>query len=332
MNLGPPRPTALLLTAFGGPEGPDDVEPFLAHVADGRAIPPERLAEVADRYATAGGRSPINERMRRLAARVGSTAEDRGVKLAVACGNRHWHPFIDESVRRMWEGGHRDIAAWITSPYRSYATCRSYLEGIDAATAGLEDPAGPVSITPIRTPCDHPGLIEPAGDRLADALASLAPDVRHRAHVLFTAHSIPEASAATCDYEADLRAAAALVADRADPAGRHPWELVWQSRSGPPDVPWLAPDVGDRIDELAAAGVPAVAVSPIGFPVLNFEILWDLDHEAARRAEAAGMAFGRAATVDDDPRFAAMIFDLFTACVAVNPAPCPVGCCPPPSR
>ena len=178
---------------------------------------------------------------------------------------------------------------------------------------------------------------------MAEALERLPADRRDGAHLLFSAHSIPAGLAATCDYAAQVADAARLVADLVDPEGRHPREVVWQSRSGPPHVPWLEPDVGDRIEALAGEGATAVAVSPIGFPVENFEIAWDLDVEAARRAEAAGVAFVRAGAVDDDPRFAAMVVDLLEerlggaidrpalGGLGVRPDACPADCCPAPA-
>ena len=332
---------ALLLVAFGGPEGPDDVDPFLQRVTAGRAIPAERLAEVAGRYEQFGGVSPINGRLRALVAGVTAELGRRGIDLPVAWGNRNADPLLADTVAALRDAGVGRALAWVASPYSSYSTCRQYGEDLEAARRAVGD--GAPHIDRIRPHHDHPGLVHPAADRLAEALERLPADRRDGAHLLFSAHSIPAGLAATCDYAAQVADAARLVADLVDPEGRHPREVVWQSRSGPPHVPWLEPDVGDRIEALAGEGATAVAVSPIGFPVENFEIAWDLDVEAARRAEAAGVAFVRAGAVDDDPRFAAMVVDLLEerlggaidrpalGALGVRPNACPADCCPAPA-
>ena len=330
-------PDALLLVAFGGPEGPEDVTPFLQNVTAGRDVPADRLAEVAQRYLSRGGKSPGNDRMRALLAGVQTEVERRGLDLPVVWGNRNWHPFIEETVTDLEQRGLHQVAAWFSSPNRSYSTCRQYLEQISAATENSS-----VTVERLRPYFDHPGCIEPAADRLREALLTLPADLQDEACLLFSAHSLPLASANACAYVDEINEAARLIAERVSPAGQHRWEVVWQSRSGSPQVPWLVPDVGDRIDELAGLGVQAVAVSPVGFPVGNFEVEWDLDVEAAQRAAAHGMSFARADTIDQDPRFAAMIVDLLVEhCTSgatpaalgnlgVAPAACPSHCCPPP--
>jgi len=333
---------ALLLVAFGGPEGPDQVGPFLERVAAGREIPPERLAEVAARYDRFGGVSPLNGHMRSLVAAIGERLATRHHDLPVFWGNRNAHPLLVDVVASLRDEGAERVLAWVSSPYSSYPTCRQYGDDLDAACRAVG--SGAPRIDRVRPHHDHPGLIEPAADRLIDALAELPPDRRDGAHLLFTAHSIPSGLAATCGYEAQLHDAAGLVAGLADPDGNHPWEVVWQSRSGSPHVPWLEPDVGDRIDALAADGVRAVVVAPLGMPIESFEIAWDLDVEAAGRAAAAGISFVRAHAVDDDPRFASMVVDLFEerlggsterrslGGLGIRPDTCPADCCPAPSR
>ena len=319
---------ALLLVAFGGPESIDDVDPFLARVTAGRPIPPERLAQVADRYRSVGGRSPLNARLRTLQARVAERLVDRGVNTPVFWGNRNAAPLLVDTIAEMRDAGVRRAVAWVASPYASYSTCRQYIENIE--TAQIAVGAGAPVVDRIGGHHDHPGLIEPAADRLAEALDRLPADRRDRAHLLFSAHSIPSTMAANCDYVAQLHEVARLVAQRVDPAGRYNRELVWQSRSGSPQTSWLEPDVGDRIDALAVAGVDAVVVSPIGFPVENFEIVWDLDVEAAARAERAGVAFQRAGAIDDDPRFIDMVVDLFLGHDPASVRTCRTDCCLPP--
>ncbi len=339
------RYDALLLVAFGGPESIDDVAPFLTRVTAGRAIPPERLAEVADRYRSVGGRSPLNERLRSLQDAVAShlavrlveyqptqQESDSAVAVPVFWGNRNANPLLSDTVADMRDAGVRRALAWVASPYASYSTCRQYTEDLEAARTAV-GPGAP-TIDRVGSHHDHPGLIEPAADRLAEALDRLPVTHQDRAHLLFSAHSIPSALAATCDYVEQLHEVARLVAERVDPDGRHDREVVWQSRSGPPQVPWLEPDVGDRIEALAAAGVDAVVVSPIGFPVENFEIAWDIDIEAAGRAEQAGVAFQRAGAVDDDHRFVEMVVNLFLErsfprrSSALPQPECPSTCCP----
>ena len=319
---------ALLLVAFGGPESIDDVDPFLARVTAGRPIPPERLAQVADRYRSVGGRSPLNARLRTLQARVAERLVDRGVNTPVFWGNRNAAPLLVDTIAEMRDAGVRRAVAWVASPYASYSTCRQYIENIETAQTAVGADA-PV-VDRIGSHHDHPGLIEPAADRLAEALDRLPADRRDRAHLLFSAHSIPSTMAANCDYVAQLHEVARLVAQRVDPAGRYNRELVWQSRSGSPQTSWLEPDVGDRIDALAVAGVDAVVVSPIGFPVENFEIVWDLDVEAAARAERAGVAFQRAGAIDDDPRVIDMVVDLFLGHDPASVRTCRTDCCLPP--
>ena len=340
------RDDALLLVAFGGPESIDDVAPVLARVTAGRNIPPDRLAEVADRYNSVGGRSPLNGRLRslqgavatRLTARLADypttqQESDSAVAVPVFWGNRNANPLLPDTIAEMRDAGVRRALAWVASPYASYSTCRQYTEDLETARTAV-GPGAP-TLDRVGSHHDHPGLIEPAADRLAEALDRLSVAQRDRAHFLFSAHSIPSALAATCDYVEQLHEVARLVAERVDPDGRHDREVVWQSRSGPPQVPWLEPDVGDRIEALAAAGVDAVVVSPIGFPVENFEIAWDLDIEAAGRAERSGVAFQRAGAVDDDDRFVEMVVDLFLErsfpkhSPAVPQPECLSTCCPP---
>jgi ferrochelatase len=334
------RYDALLLVAFGGPEQPGDVEPFLERVTAGRSIPSDRLAEVAGRYLSVGGRSPLNPRMRALLAAVRAELAARRIHLPVFWGNRNAAPLLADAVAEMAAAGVERALAWTASPYASYSTCRQYGEDLVAACSAVGERAPAIDM--IRRHHDHPALLEPAADRLSEALARLPGDRRDGAHLLFSAHSIPTAFADTCDYEAQVVEAARLVAALVDPAGHHPHEVVWQSRTGSPRVPWLEPDVGDRIEALAEDGVDAVAVSPIGFPVENFEIAWDLDTDAARRAADVGVAFARAAAVDDDPRFASMVVDLAVerldgtaggprpgaGSLGIRPDTCGVNCCP----
>ncbi|MEE2767624.1 MAG: ferrochelatase [Actinomycetota bacterium] len=326
---------ALLLVSFGGPEGPEDVWPFLERVAAGRNIPSERLVEVAERYNTLGGVSPLNQRFRALARELASSLED----LPIYWGNRNAEPLLAKTLVAMADAGHKRVLAWSASPYSSHSSCRKYAEDLEAAQAAAGGTKPLVEW--IRRHHDHPGLIEPAADRLAESLGRLPASQRESAVLIFSAHSIPTEMAVGCRYEAEIAEAATLVSEIVDPAGNHRREMVWQSRSGPPNRRWLEPDVADRLRELAAEGIKAVVVSPIGFPVENFEIAWDLDVEAARVARETGLTFERAKTVDDDPRFVAMITDLVAertrpnnkeraslGALGVAPDRCPGDCCP----
>jgi ferrochelatase len=278
--------------------------------------------------------------MRELVGNLEDELGRRSVNLPVYWGNRNAIPLLSDTLADMVDAGHRQALAWSTSPYSSYSSCRQYGEDLEAAreASGVTT----LRVKWIRRHHDHPGLIEPAADRLTEALDRLPTSRRQEAVLTFSAHSIPTIMAAECRYEAEVAEVARLVANRVDPASNRRREVVWQSRSGPPSVPWLEPDVADRIRTLATEGVDAVVVSPIGFPVENFEIAWDLDVEAAQAAEESGMAFVRAQTVDDDPRFVAMLADLIAertrpavgeraalGVLGLAPDTCPAGCCLP---
>ena len=329
---------AFLLLSFGGPEGPDDVEPFLRNVTRGRGIPPQRLAEVAEHYRRFGGVSPINQQCRDLIAALRPAFADAGVDLPIYWGNRNWHPMLADTVARMRDDGVRHALAFVTSAFGSYSACRQYLDDIVAARAAVGE-AAPV-ISKIRHFHDHPGYVRPHADAVRDALARVTAATDGPVRLVFTAHSIPTAMAATAGptggrYEAQLRETAALV------AGDLPWDLVWQSRSGSPHTPWLEPDVNDHLVALAGAGVAGVVLSPIGFVSDHLEVVWDLDTEAAATAEKLGLAYARAATPGTDPRFVSMIVDLVrerlvpgSPRAALGAVPtwdvCPPGCCPSP--
>ncbi|MEO3812143.1 ferrochelatase [Sphaerisporangium sp. B11E5] len=311
---------ALLVVSFGGPEKPEDVMPFLENVVRGRGVPRERLLEVEAHYQRFGGVSPINGQCRELIAEL-----ERVVDLPIYWGNRNWHPFLAGTMRRMAADGVRRAAAFITSAYSSYSSCRQYLDDIAAARAQVPDAP---EIVRLRHYHDHPGFIAAMTDHTQEALARLPEAHRDGARLVFTAHSIPLSMAATAGptggaYEAQLRAASARV------AGDRPFDLVWQSRSGPPQVPWLEPDVCDHLTALAAEGVKAVVLVPIGFVSDHMEVVYDLDTEAADTARDLGIHLTRAATAGTHPRFVSMVRELLD-----EPAPtaCPAACCPAPRR
>ena len=330
---------ALVVVSFGGPEGPDEVLPFLENVTRGRGVPRERLLEVAQHYQHFGGVSPINAQTRALVEALRGELAARGPALPVYWGNRNWHPFLADTFRRMTRDGVRRALAFVTSAFGSYSSCRQYLEDIARARAE----AGPAvaAVEKLRLFWNHPGFIDPVVERVEAALATLPAASRESAPVAFTAHSVPVAMAEASAYERQLQQACALVAERLSSA--HPWRLVYQSRSGPLSVPWLGPDIREHLTALAGAGATDVVVAPIGFISDHLEIRWDLDVEAAARARELGLRFTRAQTVGAHPRFVGMIRELILertagaprrALGAEGPAPddCAPGCCPAPAR
>jgi len=333
----PGRREALLLLSFGGPEGHSDVMPFLENVTRGRGIPRERLEAVAEHYHHFGGVSPINDQNKALIAAIEAELAAAGIDLPVYWGNRNWAPYVEDTWRQMAEDGIEHAYVLATSAYASFSGCRQYHEDIARARAALSgDPARPGGPTAEKLPhyFDSAGFIRANADALAAALASLPEAVRDGARLVATAHSIPDAMAAVAGpdggaYEAELMRAAQLVVDAVAP-GR-PFDLVWQSRSGPPSVPWLEPDVNDHLAALAAAGETAVVLFPIGFVSDHLEVIWDLDNEARQTAEQLGLAFARAATAGTHPGFVAGLRELLQERRSGG-APrlgtnCPAACC-----
>lgn len=338
---------ALLLVSFGGPEGPDDVVPFLENVTRGRGIPRERLVEVGQHYALFGGVSPINANNRALRAAIESELAAHGPKLPVYWGNRNWGPYLKDVLQQMADDGIRHALAFLTSCYSSYSGCRQYREDIARAQAAVG--ARAPRVDRMRHYYNHPGFLEPMIQRTAAALAKLGEEARGRAHLAFTAHSIPQtmndgSGPGGGAYASQLAEASRIVAEGASvPAER--WQLVFQSRSGPPAIPWLEPDIGDHLEALHGRGVREVVMVPIGFTSDHIEVLYDLDVQARERAATlAGMRVERAATVGTDPRFVTMVRELILERTTPS-APrvalglqgpshdvCPGTCCPPPVR
>ncbi|OII66004.1 ferrochelatase [Streptomyces sp. CC77] len=348
---------ALLLLSFGGPEGPDDVVPFLENVTRGRGIPKERLKEVGQHYFMFGGVSPINDQCRALLAALREDFAAAGLDVPLYWGNRNWTPYLTDTLREMVRDGRRRIAVLATSAYASYSGCRQYRENLADALAALEAEGLAVPrVDKLRHYFNHPGFLEPVIDGVIASLAGLDESVRAGAHLAFTTHSIPDAAADTSGpvgdhgdggaYVKQHLDAARLVADavRERTGHDHPWQLVYQSRSGAPHIPWLEPDICDHLEELHKTGAPAVVMVPIGFVSDHMEVLYDLDTEAAAKAAELGLPVRRSATVGADPRFAAAVRDLLLeraasergatvercALGALGPSHdvCPVGCCP----
>jgi ferrochelatase len=325
------RREALLVLSFGGPEGPDDVMPFLENVTRGRGIPRERLEEVAEHYHHFGGVSPINEQNKALIAAVEKELAAEGVDLPVYWGNRNWAPYVEDTWAQMAEDGIEHVYVFATSAYASFSGCRQYHE--DIARARVSYGGGP---TAEKLPhyFDTPGFVQANADALDAALAELPEGTRDTARLVATAHSIPDAMATVAGpdggaYEAELLATARQVVDAVAP-GR-PFDLVWQSRSGPPSVPWLDPDVNDHLRALAEDGASAVVLFPIGFVSDHLEVIWDLDNEAKDTAAELGLTFVRAATAGTHPAFVASVRELLQERRSGG-APrlgtaCPAACC-----
>ncbi|MFJ1706204.1 ferrochelatase [Kitasatospora sp. NPDC088346] len=354
---------ALLLLSFGGPEGPEDVVPFLENVTRGRGIPKERLAEVGKHYFLFGGVSPINEQNRDLLAALRKDFAEHGLDLPVYWGNRNWAPYLVDTLRELAADGHRRVLTLATSAYAGYSGCRQYRENLADALAQLAAEGLPeLRVDKLRHFYNHPGFVDPMVDAVLAALAELPAAVRDRARLAFTTHSIPdtmaESSGAPDDpargrpggaYVAQHLEVARLVADAVagatGVAGR-PWELVFQSRSGAPHTPWLEPDICDHLEAQHADGAAAVVMVPIGFVSDHMEVRYDLDTEATARAAELGLPVARAATVGADPRFTAAVRDLVLERAAVERGArvercalgalgashdvCAVACCPNP--
>lgn len=332
---------AVLVLSFGGPEQPDDVMPFLRNVTKGRNIPDDRLTTVAEQYAMFGGRSPINDHCRTLIESLRVELDQAGIDLPIYWGNRNWEPYVSDAVAAMAADGVERALVYVTSAFGSYSGCRQYQEDLGRArdAAGAKAP----ELHKLRLFYNHPGFIGPFAENVGAALATHTGDGPHR--LIFTAHSIPQSMAAGCDYQDQLVDAANLIVEEVNKASPNrradEFDLVFQSRSGPPQVPWLEPDIVDHLDTLEAEGYRAVTVVPLGFVSDHMEVLFDLDTQAAHRANELGITIARAATVGNHPRFVAMIRELveermsetprlFLGSSGAWPDQCPVGHCPPP--
>lgn len=324
---------ALLFLSFGGPEGPDDVLPFLKNVLRGKNVPESRMLEVAEHYNSFGGVSPINAQNRELIALLERDFQANGVELPIYFGNRNWHPMLDDTMRQMKEDGVRNALAFFTSAYSCYSGCRQYRENIFSAQQALGD--GAPQIDKIRMCYNHPLFIEAICDRVSEVLVEIPEGQRSAMKMLFTAHSIPMAMANNCEYESQLMETSRLVAEE---LGFTDWKLVYQSRSGPPTQPWLEPDVCDYLEVVKSEGVENLVIVPVGFLSDHMEVLFDLDIEAKEECEKLGINMVRAKTVGTHPSFVTMIRELVLERafsderVAIGNHPachdvCPEGCC-----
>lgn len=311
---------ALLLVSFGGPEGMDDVIPFLENVLRGRNVPRERMLSVAKHYELFGGVSPINQQNRNLIAALEEELEKHGPRLPIYWGNRNWHPLLPDTLRQMTADGIKNALGFVTSAYSSYSSCRQYLQNISDAQAAV-GPEAP-QVEKLRVFYKHPLFIEANVEQIRVALDRLGEPV----HLVFTAHSIPESMAVNCDYASQLGYTAALIA-RELPIEK--WHMAYQSRSGSPLQPWLGPDISEHLRMLRDEGVTDVVVAPIGFVSDHMEVVYDLDVEARRVADEIGLKMVRAQTAGTHPAFVKMIRELVMERVngEVPPNICAPDCC-----
>lgn len=296
---------ALIVVSFGGPNGPDDVLPFLENVVRGKPVPRERLLEVAEHYQHFGGKSPINEQNLALIEALKVELDKNGPQLPIYFGNRNWHPYLSETLAQMRDDGVKRALAFFTSGFSCYSGCRQYRENI--AEAQKEVGTGAPEVDLLRKFYNHPGFIEAMSDLAKGKIQELSEQAKSKNKILFTAHSIPQSMADHSRYELQLQEASRLVAESAELTD---WELVYQSRSGPPTQPWLEPDVCDRIEELKDEAYRAVTIIPVGFISDHLEVLFDLDTEAKDKAAECGLEMVRVPTVGTHPKFVAMIGEL----------------------
>ena len=330
---------AIMLVSFGGPEGMDDVIPYLENVLRGKNVPHERMMEVAEHYRHFGGVSPINAQNKALLEALKPELKQRGIDLPVYWGNRNWEPYIPEVLKQMQDDGVKNYIALVTSSFSSYSGCRQYRENLKDAQEALGEDAP--RYAKIRVWYNHPKWIEVNKVRYEEALSGFPADQQNEVFVAFTAHSIPGVMADSSAYEKQLMESCRLVAES---AGIEKWKLVYQSRSGPPQQPWLEPDVCDYLEELHSEGVNNVIVQPIGFISDHLEVMFDLDEEAVEKAGELGMNMQRAGTAGIHPLFVEMLAELVQERIegwsdkqAVGNFPanhdcCPKGCCKMPAR
>lgn len=320
---------AVLIISFGGPQGMDDVRPFLRNVLRGRPVAPGRIDEVAHHYEAFGGVSPITELTRRQADGLARVLVARGTPLPVYVGMRNWHPFIADTLAAMSKAGIRRAIGFIAAAHAGYSSCEQYRHNVDDARRVLRERGlADVEVTYASSWFDHPLFVEANARHIEAAIERLPVPVRARARLVFTAHSVPLAAAVRSRYREQLRESARLVAARLN---LDDWALVYQSRSGRPEDPWLEPDICDYLRQAPADGVAAVVVSPIGFVSDHVEVLYDLDREAAGVAQAIGLPMTRAAAVNDAPAFLDMMADVVTRVVTRYASGRPLALVAPPA-
>ena len=297
---------AVLIVSFGGPQGTNDIRPFLANVLRGRRVTPERVEEVAHHYELFDGISPLTELTQRQADGLRERLVAAGHPLPVYVGMRNWHPFLTDTLRKMHADGVRRTIGFIAAAHHSYSSCQQYRENVASAQEALHKEGGHVDITFVDSWFDHPQFVAANAAHIRDALKRLPGDVRDDARIVFTAHSIPKSMAEASQYEHQLSVSCVAIAEQVG----LPWVLVYQSRSGRPQDPWLEPDVCDYLRRERAQGLAAAVICPVGFLCDHIEVLYDLDHEAANVCTSIGLPMVRAAAVNDDPLFLDMMTDV----------------------
>lgn len=330
---------AILVMSFGGPEGMDDVMPFMENVTNGRNIPRERLLEVSEHYRMFNGISPINDQNRALIAALEEELKEHGPNLPVYWGNRNWHPFITDTVQQMKDDGIKRAIAFFTSGFSCYSGCRQYREDIQKAIDVVGE--GAPKFDKIRVFYNHPGFIYPMLDNIKAARDAFSDAEQENLHIVFTAHSIPMGMARNSAYVDQLNSTCKILADLLETDS---YNLVYQSRSGPPQVPWLEPDILDYMEEINAQGIKNIIIAPIGFISDHMEVMFDLDTEAVDKAKELDMKMVRAATVGTAKPFVEMIRELILERMTDNPERpalgdrpanhdvCPIDCCLPGTR
>ena len=297
---------SVLIVSFGGPQGRDDIRPFLANVLRGRRVAPERVEEVAHHYELFDGVSPITALTARQADGLRERLAAAGHSLPVYVGMRNWHPFLTDTLKQMYADGSRRAIGFIAAAHHSYSSCQQYRENVASAQEALRQAGGHVDITFVDSWFDHPLFIAANASHIRDALTRLPGHVREEARIVFTAHSIPKSMADASQYEHQLSASCAAIAEQLG----LPWALVYQSRSGRPQDPWLEPDVCDYLRREHAQGLAAAVICPVGFVCDHIEVLYDLDREAADVCISIGLPMVRAAAVNDHPLFLDMMADV----------------------
>ena len=332
---------AVLIVGFGGPEKKEDVLPFLENVLRGKPVPRERMLEVAEHYYHYNGVSPINQQVRDLIAVLEPALKSADIDLPVYWGNRNWDPMLVDTMQQMKADGIHSAIGLVLAGYSSYSSCRQYRENIMHARENVG--AGAPTVDKIRVFFNHPDFVAVNAERIRDALQDIPAQLQADCRIAFTAHSIPMSMADNCRYAAQLQEQCRLVAEALEwPDER--WNLVYQSRSGRPQDPWLEPDICDHIEELHAGGAKSLVISPVGFLSDHIEILFDLDEEAREKCDELGMAMARSKTAGTHPQFVNMLVELIgervndtdtRRAIGLMPAShdvCPVDCCPAPVR
>ncbi len=325
---------AILFMSFGGPEKNEDVIPFLENVTEGRGIPKERLAEVGEHYYHFGGKSPINDQNLALITEIEKELEKQNINLPVYFGNRNWDPYITDTMQKMKDDGVKRAVAFVTSGYSCYSGCRQYREDIVKAQEKV-GPGAP-EVDKIRVFYNHPGFIDSTILGIKESLTKWEVENRGKVKIAFTAHSIPNSQAENSDYEVQLNETCKIISNELNHSN---YDMVYQSRSGSPKIPWLEPDIIDYMEQISEEGTKDLLIVPIGFISDHMEVLYDLDTEAVEKAEELGMKMERVPTVGISKPFVEMIIELIRERMTENPERktmgergpnhdiCPVDCC-----